>query len=91
VTFLAAVAVFAFTTAGPLGGIVAFALYAATVGGIVATLAVVGAAGGESLAMRLRVWSARIQPAAAAVVILVGAVLVYDGLNHFLDGLILGH
>jgi hypothetical protein len=61
------------------------------VGVLVLVLALVGAAGGQRLAFRLRVWSARIQPAAATLLILTGAVLVYDGFNHFLDGLILAH
>jgi hypothetical protein len=57
----------------------------------VIALALIGAAGSRSLSRRLRVWSGRIQPAAASLLIFAGAVLVYDGFNHFLDGLILAH
>ncbi len=54
-------------------------------------LALIGAAGSRSLGRQLRVWSGRVQPAAAVLLISAGAVLVYDGFNHFLDGLILAH
>lgn len=81
-TFLAAVAVFSFATAGFVGSLAAFLVFAATMGALVFLLARLGA--------RARAWSRRVQPATDLLVLVAGAGLVVDGAGHFLDRLLLG-
>jgi len=60
-------------------------------GALISLLAVLGATSGGTLARPLRLWGAWVQPVAAALLVAAGVLLIYDGSNHFLDALILGH
>lgn len=81
-TFLAAVAVFSFATAGFVGSLAAFLVFGATMGALVFLLAHLGA--------RAPAWSRRVQPVADLLVLVAGAGLVVEGAGHFLDRLLLG-
>ncbi len=81
----------ALSTAGLAASLAAFAIFALTMGGLVFLLAVLGATSGSTLARPLRLWGARVQPVAAALLVVAGVLLIYDGSNHFFDALVLSH
>jgi hypothetical protein len=60
-------------------------------GGLVFVMAVLGSGAGRSVARPLRLWGARVQPLAAALIMVAGVLLIYDGAGHFFDGLVLKH
>jgi cytochrome c biogenesis protein CcdA len=60
-------------------------------GGLVFLLAVLGTSSSAAVALPPRRWSARIQPVAAALIVVAGVLLIYDGASHFFDALILSH
>lgn len=64
---------------------------AVTMALLIFLLAFLGAEWGPGIARPLRLWGRRVQVVSAVVVILVGAALVYAGVNdHVWDRLILG-
>ena len=79
--FLAAVAVFAASVGGFLTGLMAFLIFGLTMGLLVFTLAYLGASSGQALARPLRRWSRLIQRVSAAIIIAIGAGLIYASLN----------
>ena len=62
-------------------GLGAFLVFGITMGLLVFLLTFLGATAGVGLARSLRVWGRRIQLWAALVIILIGAALVYSGIN----------
>ena len=81
----------AFSTSGLAGSLAAFALFAITMGALVFLMAVLGSTASGSLARPLRLWGARVQPVAAALIVVAGVLLIFDGASHFFDALVLTH
>ena len=88
--FLTAVAVFAVTSGGFLTGLMAFLIFAITMGLLIFSLAFLGATAGQGLARALRHWGRRIQKVSALLLVLIGATLIFASANPgFLEGLLL--
>ncbi len=62
-------------------GFGAFLIFAITMGLLVFMLAFLGSTSGPALTRSLLVWGRRVQVVTALVIILVGAALVYSGVN----------
>ena len=56
-------------------------VFALTMGLLIFAISFLGASSGPAIAGPLRAWGRRMQTAAAALIILVGLALVYEGLN----------
>ncbi len=60
-------------------------------GVLIALIATLGASAGQGLVRQLRAWGRRIQVVGALMIVLVGAALIYAGINPgFWDRLVLG-
>ena len=59
----------------------AFLIFAVTMGLLIFSLSFLGATSGASLAIPLRLWGRRIQKVSGAIIILVGAALIYASAN----------
>ncbi len=79
--FLTAVAVFAVGVGGFVAGVGAFAVFAATLGGIVFLLAFLGGSAAQGWTRGLRTWGRRLQSSAGIVILLVGIALIYSGVD----------
>ncbi len=56
-------------------------VFALTMGLMIFAISFLGASAGPGIALSLRRWGRRVQVAAAALIILVGLALVYEGAN----------
>ncbi len=75
-----------------MAGLEAFAIFAATMGSLVFVLCLLGTTSSVTLARPLRIWGRRVQVVTAALIVIVGGALAYDGIApHFFDRLLLGH
>ena len=78
---MAAVVVFAASVGGFFVAFGAFSLFAGTMGATVFLLAFLGATSGPSITRSLRVWGRKVQAISGLALVLVGASLVYSGIN----------
>jgi cytochrome c biogenesis protein CcdA len=78
---LAAVAVFAASVGGFLTALMAFLIFAVTMGLLIFLLSFLGAASGPALAIPLRLSGRRIQKVSGVIIMLVGAALIYASAN----------
>jgi len=78
---LAAVAVFAAGVGGFLTALMAFLIFAVTMGLLIFFMSFLGATSGPALAIPLRLWGRRIQKVSGVIIILVGGALIYASAN----------
>ena len=78
---MAAVAVFAAGVGGFLTGLLAFLIFALTMGLLIFFMSFLGATSGPALAIPLRLWGRRIQKISGVIIILVGSALIYASTN----------
>jgi cytochrome c biogenesis protein CcdA len=78
---MAAVAVFAASVGGFLTALMAFLIFAVTMGLLIFFMSFLGATSGPALAIPLRLWGRRIQKVSGVIIILVGGALIYASAN----------
>ena len=78
---MAAVAVFAAGVGGFLTALLAFLIFALTMGLLIFLMSFLGSTSGPALAIPLRIWGRRIQKISGVIIILVGGALIYASTN----------
>ena len=87
---MAAVAVFTAGVGGFLTALMAFLIFAVTMGLLIFVLCFLGATSGAALAIPLRLWGRRIQKVSGVIIMVVGGTLLYaSGNPGFFDRLLL--
>ena len=86
---MAAVVVFAAGVGGFFVSLGAFSLFAGTMGVSVFLLAFLGATSGPSITSSIRIWGRKVQAVAGLTLVLVGAALIYSGIDPGVYGRLL--